>query len=135
MFCIYPGGTLSYDVDYVFKFEAYTSDGKVGSTSMSLSSSSAPMGGNCQVTPSTVIPLVEKVTVTCSSYTDLDVTSGIYYKIVAVDSVNPENEYIVSFGTNAKTEFYIAPWPGSTAVDVKVYVMNDYDSTTHAITW
>ena len=102
---------------------------------MSLSSSSAPMGGNCQVTPSTVIPLVEKVTVTCSSYTDLDVTSGIYYKIVAVDSVNPENEYIVSFGTNAKTEFYIAPWPGSTAVDVKVYVMNDYDSTTHAITW
>ena len=106
----------------------------MGFSSISLLASSVPSGGSCKLSPTTIIPLIQQLLVNCTGYTDTDLMSGLYYKIVVVNSVSSSDEYILYYGTNAVNKFYLSPWSEGKPVDLKVYVMNDYGSAKHALT-
>ena len=107
---------------------------KSGSSSVTYSSSSPPTLGYCNVSPTSVVPLVEKVRVECQGWVNSDVTSGLQYRIVVRNYDKPGEEYNLYCGTNADSTYYISPYPGSTAVYVRVFVSNDYSAETLANT-
>ena len=124
----YSGGGLSDDVDYIFTLTA-TSGSKAGSVSRTFIACSVPSFGSCSVSPTTLIPLTDQVTVSCQDWKDTSSPSAVFhYKVVIQNFDEVSEEYTAYDGTSAEIKTYVSPWPRSTKVFVFVYVLNEFRS-------
>lgn len=125
---VLKAGALPSGIAYTFKLEA-TEGTETGQALFSLPPSSKPSGGSCTVSPTTaIVPLENVITVSCSSFQDLDLMSGIYYQIKISSTNAAAEKYLAYYGTRAENDIYIAPFsdasPGT--IQVEVSIVNDY---------
>ena len=132
-FCL-SAGTLQDAKAYKFKLEATTGTA-TGFAEQSHKASTVPQSGSCSLssTGNRIVPLSDQITVTCQNWSDQDSMSGLYYKIVASYG---NDSYIVNYGTQSSTDFFLSSWPGTNYADVTVTisVINDHGIEVTALT-
>lgn len=123
---------------YKFKLEIQkTVSGTVSSgyTKLTLEGNSAPSGGSCTVSPTSVVSLENLVTFTCTGYTDPGSSSTeLYYRVKSYSSSGTESVGLY-FGSSSTAKIFVAPWPGTSrhAVDIKIFVEDEYGAKTEAL--
>ncbi|KAH3864153.1 hypothetical protein DPMN_027168 [Dreissena polymorpha] len=126
---VLKANALSGSKNYAFKLQA-TEGSKFGYAQFVLPPSSIPSGGLCTVSKtSNVIPLKDRLMISCQNYVDLDTMSGIYYQVKVISTSKAE-EYIAYYGTRSVNWIYLAPFANTSfeAITIQVNVLNDYGS-------
>ena len=134
---------LPQATSYKFKLvveKTDTSGTVTGYSEIEISGNTPPSGGSCTLSPTTIKPLEDQVTFSCTGYADSSASNTLYYRVVAYsqDTGTLGSSIVLYYGTMSSGNFYgAAPWPataGSTRdkVKIKIFIEDETGASVEA---